>query len=458
MRMKKFVSAMMAVTMVTGVFFSGFGGSTVQAAENTNGVSIPEMDSSIENSDISHKMQSAAQNDTFTDVVINESEIVPFTDAGHNTANTALYLDSSYMGSILSDSASDLENWYFFNVSETNKISTVLEQPSANSDYDIYLYKYSDDGTLSLISYSINSGSSMENLSAVAQAGYYFLRVVPEAAATTEGAAYNFMISLIGTFDACEPDDIPAFAVEYTDTINVDNTLDNIFDQDWSKLTVSSNGTYVVSMSNIPSGNTYNVCIYDSSFNFVAGMSCSGNKAGTVNLTPGTYYINVDSATGYSETQSYNLKVIKKIWSYATVMITNSGHIVELSANALYVNGKPVDMNWKYYYTVNYTRKQDVETSLATSFKADYLKNGTYRGPQSVSSDDCIAVYMDNFTYTYFCRYPGAGADYDFINQPFGSGEYILFYVDAVTGKVIDTEINYYYLSLGMKQVFTEFN
>ncbi|MGN0351886.1 MAG: PepSY domain-containing protein [Roseburia sp.] len=264
------------------------------------------------------------------------------------------------------------------------------------------------------------------------------------------------MINLITDYDSYEPDDTPFFAVEYTNSVNVNATIDNTFDQDWSKVTFSSAGTYIVSLSNISSGNTYNVYVYDSSMNFVAGMSCSGNSVGTVQLSAGVYYVCVASASGYNASVSYNLKIMKRNSSSSNMMYTKTGQVVELTTNALYINGAKVDMNWSIHYSINYTRNQDVTTSNDTSFYLSYLKNGTYSGPQSVSSSDCIAVYMDNFVYTYFCRYSGS-TDYDYVYQPFEDGEYVLFYVDAVSGKVIDTELNYYYLVLGMNQTFTEF-
>lgn len=468
-RKLKNVAAMLVLSLVVGIVgpaTTSFAaekemGDVAKSAsdiETNTGTTFPELDNSM-NEKISLKAKTANQKDVFEDVTLPDDDgIALFSDSGHSTANTALFLDSSYMGNVLADVATDSENWYFFQVEETCKISAVLEQPVSGGDYDIYLYQYSDDGYLSLISYSIYSDSTMENLSAAGESGFYFLRVVPETAATEADAVYFFMVSLITEYDDCEPDDMPAFAVEYSNSINVDNTIDNMYDQDWSKLTVSTGGTHIVSLSNIPDDCTYGMYIFDSSLNFVAGMSCSENKVGTIDLQAGDYYVKVASVTGYSTTQSYNLKIMKRKSSSSAMMFTKTGQIVELTTYALYINGKAADMKWSYHYTINYTRNQDVIPNDNASFLTGYLKNGKYGGPQGVSSSDCIAVYMDNFVYTYFCRFPGSGADYDWIYQPFEDGEYILFYVDAETGKAIDTEINYYHLSLGMGQSFTEFN
>lgn len=431
----------------------------VSAAEVSNGeLAYPkEVNETIcqleefEKVDFDGKGSTDEISDVFDGVEVSEKDIKTFADSGHSTANTALYLDATYLNNVLSDSAYDSENWYYFNLPSKEKISVVLEQPS-DGDYDIYLYKYSDDGSLTLISYSINSGTAMENLSAVGEAGYYFLRVVPETASAIENAVYNFMISTIETYDACEPDDMPAFAVEYNGEINTRNTIDNRFDQDWSKLNVSTAGTYVTSLTNIPSGCTYNVYIYDSSFNFAGGMSCDSNKAATISLSAGSYYICVESASGYNAVQPYNLKLLKRKSASSKMITTKTGQIVELAYSDLYVNGKQVDMNWSYHYGINYTRNQDVKRNTGSKFYPEYIENGSYSGPQSVSSSDCIRVAMDNFTYTYFCS-----LGYDFRTTNFGDGDYVMFYVDAITGKVIDTNINYYYTSLNMPQTFVKY-
>lgn len=454
MKISKIVTLAVAGVITLTTIFSTR--EVVHAEESADNMAISEMSRSIDEK-ISVKTENIHKNDDFTNVPLPQLSGVMTcseNDTGHNTAGTALYLDSSYMGMVLSDTANSCENWYFFYLESQSKISAVLEQPT-NGDYDIYLYQYNDDGTLTLISYSIYTGTTTENLSAIGGSGYYFLRVVPE---TEANDMYNFMITLITQYDACEPDDIPAFAVEYENSINVNNTIDNSFDQDWSKLTITNAGTHIVSLSNICEGNTYNVYIYDSAFNFIAGMSCNENKVGTVSLATGDYYICVKSANGYSDSQSYNLKVIKQKSSLSNTMFTKTGQIVELTSSALYINGSVVDMNWNYCYAVNYTRRQSIITNANTSFAMGYLKNGTYNGPQSVSSSDCIAVYMDKFMYTYFCYMSGDGAGYDRLTQEFGDEEYVLFYVDAKTGTVIDTEVNYYYLALNMPQTFTEFN
>lgn len=455
MKIKKITANVLAVIMVFVITLSM--GSYVRAEGSTGDNELPTMSTSME-ADLSVKEDSACKRDAFMDIALPDMNNVMELDetaSGHNTAGTALYLDSSYMGVALSDTANAYENWYFFNMEDKNKISVVLEQPS-DGDYDIYLYQYHDDGTLTLVSYSIYSGTKMENISAVCESGYYFLRVVPDTAATAADAVYNFLITLIDQYDSCEPDDIPDFAVEYTDSINVKNTIDNTFDEDWSKMTITSSGTYIISMSDIPEGNTYNVYVYNASFDFLAGMSCDKNKVGTVSLSVGDYYICVASASGYSAVQNYNLKVVKRHTSASSTIFTKTGQIVELTSTALYINGAAVDMNWKYEFSgSSYNRRQYAKVTDSTTFALDTVMNGTYYGADNVSAQDCIAVQMKDFKYEYFYRAAGAGANYDYINEPIDVDSW--FYVNAATGKVIDTEWNYFYWGLNRTRTFNEF-
>ncbi|RDU23846.1 hypothetical protein [Anaerosacchariphilus polymeriproducens] len=451
MKKRKVITTTIVMLMALAATLSPKHVVVVNAAQTTENVSELTGIEHTEDNKFSIKDTTAQMNDVFNHISVNNENKSKLRESGHTTPDTAIYLDSSYLSKLITDSASDTENWYYFNMSSKNKISVILEQPS-DGDYDIYLYQYKEDGTLSLISYSIYGGSSMENLSAVGEAGYYFLRVVPVKAAANENVTYRFMIAPIATYDSCEPDDIPDFATEYTDYINTNNTIDNGYDEDWSKLTVSSDGTYLVSLSNIPAESTYNIYIYDASFNGLGNMSCSANKSGSISLGTGSYYICVASEKGFNAAASYNLKVLKRKDSNSNIIYTKTGQFVEMTHGTLYVNGNAVNMNWKYHYTANYRRIQDVETNAKTSFYPGYLKNGTYNGPQSVSSKDCIQVLMNNFKYTYFCS-----LGYDFRYLTFGDNDYAIFYVDAVTGKVIDTNINYYFVELNMPQKFTEF-
>lgn len=452
------------VLLFTISFVSVFSNSVVNAAEidtyeEMGGeiIQIEEVDTGLKDNMLINENSQILEEEykeIYFDNSISENTYENYATYSHNSADTALFLDSSYMGNVLADAANSLENWYYFQLNDTNKISVVLEPPT-NSDYDLYLYQYNSDGTLTLISYSINSGYVMENLSAVGSQGYYFLRVVPINASITEGDAYNFIINPISSYDDNEPDDMYVFASEYENTININGTLDNAFDQDWTKLKINTAySKYLISLANVPENANYAVYVYDSSLGFIGGFECSSSEVREVTLTYGSYYICVASVSGYSDSVKYNLKVMERGTEDSIMISTKTGQIVELTSTELFINGNKVDMNWEYKYDVNYVRNQNVITSSGTVLNTSYLLNGVFRGPQSVSSDDCIAVKMKNFKYKYFATGTPDGTN----------GLYTLdidldaiFYVDVISGKVIDTNINYYYTHYGMPQTFTEF-
>lgn len=369
-----------------------------------------------------------------------------FADTGHTTPNTALFLDSSYMGKVLTDTANEYENWYFFKTPEKQKISAILEQPQSG-DYDLYLYEYHEDGTLTLVSYSLYLNSASETLSHIAKDGFYFLRIVPVAAANS---TYNFIISLIESFDSNEPNDNIYFANDLYRNIYVNNTIDNAYDNDWMKLTVPSTATYNIFLSSVPYNTQYAVHVYDETSTYLGSVvGKTSDTLSAITLKTGTYYFCVQSYNGTFSNSPYFLKVVDK--NVCDIKITKTGKIVELTDTAITVNGRKVDMNWSYHYTGQYRRIQDVTTSENTTFlKA--MKNGTYSGPQSVTSSDCIMVAIDNFVYDYWY-----GPALQFESIKFGDGKYVIFYVDAIEGKVIDTEVNYYYHTLNMPQIFNEF-
>lgn len=246
------------------------------------------------------------------------------------------------MGSLLADTADGRGNWYFFQISGSQKISTVLEPP-AESDYDIYLYEFHEDGTLTLVFYSNYVGDSMENLSCVGNAGYYFLRVVP---VTPAGFQYNFMIDLIGSYDENEPDDNPSFSTPYVNCMDVENTIDNLFDQDWMKLTVESTAAYEIELKNVPAGRQYSVVVYDSSLNYRQGIVSDGNKTVALALEPGTYYFCVESYNSqFEQANKYQLKATPRHEANSASYTTEGGNLVEITTNRMYINGRPVNMN-----------------------------------------------------------------------------------------------------------------
>lgn len=376
--------------------------------------------------------------------------------AGHHTADTALYLDSSYIGQVLMDGATSEENWYYFKANTNNKITALVEQP-ADGDYDIILYKLEEDtGNLNPVASSGYVGSAIDRLSAVnTSEGYYFLRVLPETASTAEDSVYYFIINMVDKYDNYEPNDNPSQSKAQTGSnITLKGTIDNVFDQDWTKITAKSEKNYQIELNGVPNGAQYTVNIYDENLNIKAALVSEGNKKSYISLTAGTYYICIASYNNqYSDSAVYTFKMNEVHSLNSTFYETKGGHQVEITNKAIYIDGALVNLNWSFRYDLLYIRTQDFKMTSNTSVDARSYQNGTFVDGQNMnSSTDCIRVMVNNFTMDYYCNNP-----HDSWTKNFGSSSWTYFYIDANTGKTIGTDANYYHTSMGITNSFKKF-
>ena len=372
----------------------------------------------------------------------------------NHTPNTALGLSNEYLGPTLNDYATSDENWYYFQVSENDKITVILEQPS-DGDYDIYLYKLSDVN-LNLVAYSVYRGSIMDRLSYVVdEDGYYFLNVVPQTASVTENAVYYFVIRLDTNYDSYEGNDnINQAGTSFNNSVSLMGTIDNVFDTDFYTFVVPNTGYYKLRLSNVPSTAEYTAAIYNSSLNVVGEVVSTGDNSTFVNLNAGTYYIDVYSSNyQYNYTQNYKLELYPVHSVNSTFYTTHGGHLVELTPSAVYIDGVAANMNWTFTYNINYTRIQQLTITNNTKVDASSYKNGSFVDAQNIhSSNDCIKVKINNFNYYYYCNSP-----YETYTTPYGENPYYYIYIDANTGQTIGTDVDIYLTWSGFHYTFNEY-
>lgn len=377
----------------------------------------------------------------------------------NTTADTAYYLSDEYMNVLISDVADTDENWYYFHCPANTKISAVMQSPSTG-DYDMYLYSLNDT-TLNLVGYSLNTGTAMEQLSYVSNEGYYFLRFVPNN--VTANSTLQFEIDQITQFDASEPDDNTYFARAYTDSINVNNTIDNVYDRDWFSFTVTQKSAYTIALLNVPSGNQYFVNLYDNNFTSLGGMLSSGNQTAGVTLEAGTYYFYVASYNGkFSTSDAYNLRVQKRNSTSSKVLVSKTGKLVEITNNAVYINGNAVNLSWEtsYFtpdtYWIHYAQK--VHSTADSKIAASSCSNGKLQGSSTSGAtayNDCLEVYVSACSYWFYVRAYGNPSEIS--SETFGTDEYLRLYIDVTSGKVVDTDVCYLYTSFDHKFTFTKY-
>lgn len=357
---------------------------------------------------------------------------------------------------------------YLLEQTQKGKITVYMQAPNSNDvNYDLYLYKNNPDtGSLDFVAGSGNPAGMYEQVSEICDLGVYVIGVhLKELKGTQMPCAFIANSTLV--YSSNEPNDKINQAKEYKLNTFLKDSIDNPFDKDYYYFQVEDNGSYQAIFKNIPDNARYHASIYDTSLNHVAGYTFD-SKNKTINfgnLEKGVYILMIGSEGGFDATKEYEFKLQKKLATNSDFIITKKGHLVELTKNALYIDGVKTDMSWGYRFSpdyLDYTRDQQVSVSEKTSFAPkgteDTLLNGKYSGPQQVTSDDCIIVYIDNFMYTYFYKKLISGGVYEFYPPNFKDGEYVKFYVDANSNKAIDTILNWYSRENGMKQTFIPYN
>lgn len=429
-----------------------------QTQEDTMSDSISVVDSKVSLSDMDEAGDNVATILSVSEETTEEETVQTRTNT---TANTALYLDDTYLNMDLGDVADSDENWYYFYSPDSYKISTVMQSPS-DGDYDMYLY-YLNDTTLNLVGYSTNAGTALESTSYVAGEGYYFLRFAPYTASSN--STISFRIDEISEYDASEPDDNFYNASQYTDSINVLNTIDNAFDKDWGSFTISKDGSYFISLASVASGCQYYFNLYDSNLTSLGGMLSNETGGTAVSLTAGTYYFYVASYDGnYSTSDTYNLRMMKRNSSSSCVIRSKTGKLVEITNNSVYVEGTEVELKFSTSYItpgsnwVSYAQMINARSNSTINLSG--VQNGVLKGSSTSGGtyyQDCLKVPVSNCNFWYRV-YVGGSSDFNnIISEELGEDVYVNLFIDLTTGQVVDCELNYLYIQFDHTYTFTSY-
>ena len=271
-------------------------------------------------------------------------------------------------------------------------------QNTLTGDYDLYLYKYEADGTLTLVSYS-ESTNEDEHISYVGDAsdtGYYWLFVNPYTPAEPS-ETYTLRVDTLNTFDSHEPNDNFNFSSEYVGTINTSATIDNPHDVDTYSLEVTTAGRYVINLSNVQTGDSYAVDIYDKNFNYFGYFVSTGENEAYVTANANeTYYFKVRSYDGTYNNNihySYKLKVMELHGN--GLIATPNGQHIDITAQDIYIDGTKVSLNWDYEYHINYTRTEELTKDsdyYINLLPSLYHREGFANGAETESNNAIISI------------------------------------------------------------------
>ena len=201
------------------------------------------------------------------------------------------------------------QRWYLF-WSDAGKLTLDLKTPdSTDVDYDVYLYQYSDDdgGTVTLIDGSENENSADEHVARMIDEGVYFV-LVNGYSGYDANHSFCLGVGYSNNLDSAEIDDHFSASTTVSVPFSVTGTIDNAYDHDYIKFTVTEESKMAFSLvNNGSSGNaSYRMDLYNG-----AGISLGyvpEGYQGTVTLSAGNYYARM-SATAYGgdDTSTYTV-------------------------------------------------------------------------------------------------------------------------------------------------------
>ncbi|SFF31775.1 hypothetical protein SAMN04487969_12549 [Paenibacillus algorifonticola] len=317
-------------------------------------------------SDISSSAQSLQQRslDSVTQAVYN-------TDPGNAyTINTGqVYFD--YI-----DQAGG-QKWFNFQTTTPTKLTAFLQTvQSASVDYDLHLFRLDLD-TLQLVEeyYSVYGPQMDEQVSRIAPAGIYYLAVNTVAGFDASNPFY-FTVVQSSVYDSAEPDDNYVYAKAKTSAFTVSQTIDNAFDEDWIKFTVSTAKQYTISFNNPAASTTYQVNIYNQNLNQLATIN--QNTSGTYNMSAGTYYFRVLSTSSFNASQPY------------TFSVSNA-------AAAVTVSSITSDPNVSGYMTYGYGNKYRIQNYITVTGSA---RDSSGAAAANVPITVSIRTVLNNLVYS----------------------------------------------------------
>lgn len=190
------------------------------------------------------------------------------------------------------------ERWYYFQT-EAGKLTLDLKAPySGDVDYSISLYSYNsaEANPYVLVAKAQTKGTAKEHIARQVDAGIYYVEV-EGVSGYDEVNSFQLGIGYTAVYEAPEIDDDFRTPNAVTVPFSITGTMDNPYDHDYIKFTVSEEATVLFSLSdNSSSGSNYRVDIYNGSGKYLDYMN---QGEGTMSFTPGNYYACI-SATKYS--------------------------------------------------------------------------------------------------------------------------------------------------------------
>ncbi len=319
MRKKKFLAMATAAIMAFAMAFSSVGVSTVNAAE------AADMELLVDDTEALSVDDTVDKGVAETDIKLDSNPTISAYSANDNTdvnEATVITVNSLQFDKITEEGQG---RWYLFQTA-AGKITIDLTTPnSTNVDYDAYIYQYDDaEGKITLIGGSENVNTANEHFAMMVDEGIYFILVNGYSGydATND---YQLGLGYSAAYDTAEIDDTLATSTVVTTPFSVTGTIDNTYDHDFIKFTLTQSGAVTLSLKNDGStSNIYRMDLYNGSGTAIGYLT--QGQTGRATLAAGNYYIRTRATTyGGDNTSTYTLT-----GSFATaaarVNVTSAGN------------------------------------------------------------------------------------------------------------------------------------
>ncbi|WP_411345649.1 carboxypeptidase-like regulatory domain-containing protein [Paenibacillus sp. WLX1005] len=310
--------------------------------------------------------------------------------------------------------------WYYVNVASALKLTAIMVAGNTSLDYDLTLYHLNEStSTLEQVSYSTKGAGQYELLSHIATPGYYFISVTSYQGADTSNP-FTLSTVLSDSYDQSEPDDNPFFAKNRGAAFVSQQNIDNLFDEDWSKITLTAQTKLNLRLNNTSSNGTYIVQVWNANLQNLGSLN--QNQDGQITLPAGSYYFQVYAPSKFDLTTPYTLSVGPAISRVAVSEITSDrgvqgfidygqgkkwrvGYNITVKGRAFDATGNPV-ANGIVSVTVQTRVASKVVTVNATTDSLGYFSvpmnigpaagQYSYRGPVSTHYYDIIPISFRN--------------------------------------------------------------
>lgn len=268
------------------------------------------------------KTKELPQSITLPSSTLKRSTIAEDTYGTNTKPDEALFIQTgqAYQGYITTEGES---RWFYTQVTTPAKLTSFLSVVnSAAIDYDLSLYYLNEETSqIQQVAFSTKGPTQYEQLSHIAKAGYYFIRVSSYQGADTTNPFTVFTVTS-DSYDANEPDDNPWLAKDrgaapFVSTQNIDNS----FDEDWTKVTLTAQSKMNLRLDNTSTYGTYQLQLFNA--NLVSQGTLAQNTNGQVTLPAGTYYIQVLAPSTFDLTTPYKLSVNYQTADISRVVISD---------------------------------------------------------------------------------------------------------------------------------------